>query len=166
MLPFLMRRDNEHTCDELRLMASRYCAANETCRQQARQKLTSWGATHDEAEEIADWLQSEGYINEERYAKTYAESKVRYQHWGRKKIEYQLRGKGIDNAIIHQALRDIDENVYMQVLTDTATAKARTMHNGSDEQRNKMISFLTSRGFEYELIITTLDNMTITKNEI
>lgn len=161
-----MRRDKEHTRDELRLMAARYCAANETCRQQARQKLTGWGATHDEADEIADWLQTEGYINEERYAKTYAESKVRYQHWGRKKIEYQLRSKGIDNAIIQQALRDIDEKIYLQALADTATAKARTMHDESDEQRNKMISFLTSRGFEYELIITTLDNMTISKNEI
>ena len=147
-------------------MSARYCAANEACRQTLRQKLYAWGAAADEAAAIVDWLVAGGYIDEERFAKAYVDSKVRYQQWGRKKIEFQLRGKGLDAATIRHALQGIDEETYLGVLANLARTKAKSLPAADpDNRRLRLTSYLMGRGFEYDLINNIIDDILRERND-
>ncbi|MBQ9418642.1 MAG: RecX family transcriptional regulator [Bacteroidales bacterium] len=126
--------------------ARRYCAYAEQCESAVRQKLASWGATANESSSIIEQLRAERYLDDERYARAYCESKLLHQHWGRMKVAYQLRIKQLPREVIDGALNAIDEDAYLQMLQEVAARKRKEL--GEDPQADrKLISFLAARGF-------------------
>ena len=69
---------------------------------------------------IIDRLKHERYLDNERYARAYCRDKLRFNGWGRIKIGYMLRGKGIEQEFIDAALADIDEEQYADILHEAA----------------------------------------------
>ena len=136
--------------------AALYCAANESCRQSIRRKMDAWGTSRDMMDDVIEWLCSENYINEERFAHAYVESKIRYQHWGRQKIKMQLQSKAIDPEVIQRAMSQIDEELYDAMLLRVAREKLRIMALPLDEVSIKLNVFLQSRGFESHKVAEAL----------
>lgn len=153
--PMEPHTDN-HTL-ELALLnrARHYCAAEEQCEFDVRNKLDAWGVDDEEmADRIVDRLVDEGYLDAVRYATRYAESKMLHAHWGRDKVAYQLRLKRLPSATVRQALESVDDEVYLQMLADLAAKKFREY---ADER--KLTRFLLSRGFRYAEINQVLINI-------
>lgn len=137
--------------------AEQYCAQNEQCRSAVMDKLALWGAHHDLAEKIVDYLVKNDFINETRYCLTYSESKLHLQKWGRIKIAYQLRAKRIEKKKIDEALQHLDPEQYRDTLYQLAVDKNATLHEDDPRKRQaKLVSFLSSHGFEMDEIMTTL----------
>lgn len=147
-----MKDSKELSEQELRSKAAAYCVANEQCRQSVSRKLTEWGSDGDEAKRIVDWLCVERFIDERRYCKAYVESKLRYQHWGRSKVEYQLRSKGIERDVIAEAMANVDDDEYEAILRGVAERKLESLKGTPFAVRTKLMSFLMSRGFESGLV--------------
>ena len=140
--------------------AEQYCVAGEQYRLSVEKKLLSWGADSDAADKIIAHLCDNDFINEARYCRIYCESKLHLQKWGRKKIVYQLRMKGIDNAIINEAISNIDPEQYRDTLAQLAAAKKRTLHEADPMRcRQKLMAFLASHGFEMNEILAALQDI-------
>lgn len=134
--------------------AKKYCAYQERSQWEVRQKLHSWQLPEEQAEWIISELISENFLNEMRYAKAYTEGKFRSKGWGREKISYNLKAKGISNYCIAKALEGISET-YESRLQQEAEKWVRT-HTDSLQQRQKLIAFLIRKGYAYTDIMKYL----------
>ena len=137
--------------------ARRYCALQERCHQEVRDKLYGWGSHQEEVEQVIGQLIGEGYLNEQRFAEHYAVSKFRQKGWGRVKIREALRFKKVSAPCIKNGLAAIDDEEYIACLT-AAVAKQRTKLKGRNEwEREQRIKrYLLTRGFEGDLITDAL----------
>lgn len=136
-----------------------YCASDEQCASAVRQKLRAWGADGCQVDDIVDRLTDEGYLDEERYARAYCESKMLRSGWGRLKVAYQLRLKQLPRAAVDAGMAAVDDEAYMAVLEQAAMKKAATLRGADDaERRRKLTAFLAQRGYTMDEI-----NQVITK---
>ena len=137
------------------------CSQREYNEAEIRSKLKTWGAEAVDIEEIMEELISQNFINDLRFAVAYARDKVRLNHWGKIKVRYMLSMARVSHAIIDQALNEIDDEVYLDVLGDLLKKKARELKNESDAslKRQKSVRFALGRGFEMELIINVANSL-------
>ncbi len=136
-----------------------FCAYQERCHADAKEKLFSLGAWKKDHDEIISILIQENYLNEERFAIAFAGGKWRIKRWGRIKIKYELKQRGISEYCIKKSLREIDEEEYLEVLNKLASEKYESLKNAQWLVRKKRtIEFLVGRGFETDLVFKALPN--------
>lgn len=129
-----------------------YCAYQERCHGEVREKLFSLGVRIKEHDGIIAALIEENYLNEERYAMAYAGGKWRIKRWGRNKIRYSLKQKKVSDYCIRKALKQIDEDEYLAVLTELATEKYAALKKEQYlVRKKKTMDFLLARGVEPEI---------------
>jgi regulatory protein len=142
-----------------------YCAYQERCHQEVKEKLYALGVWKRDHDEIIATLIEENYLNEERFAIAYAGGKFRIKGWGRIKIKYELKQKQVSEYCIKKALKQIDESDYIAKLTKLATEKYQSLKG---EQylirKKKTIDYLVGRGFELGLINFVISELSPTQN--
>ena len=133
--------------------ARRYCAIQERCHQEVRDKLYACELHQEQVEQVIGQLISDGYLNEQRFAEHYAVSKFRQKGWGRVKIRETLKFKKVSTPCISKALAAIDDDEYTAYLK-AAVEKQRTKVKGRDEweREQRVKRYLLTRGFEGDLI--------------
>ncbi len=146
---------------ELLSRAAKYCAKKETSEFDMRRKLEKWGASGQQIQRIIDKLKELDFINSLRYARAFASDKFRFNSWGKIKIAYHLHQKNISQTDIQQALDEIDQELYLQILTKILTNKLKSLQKEQDSRklRQKLIQYAASKGFEYELIEQVLNQI-------
>ena len=133
--------------------AMRFCAYQERTQQEVREKLAGLGVWGDEAEEMISRLITENFINEERYAKTYAGGKFRLKKWGRMKILQGLKQKGISEYSIKKGMQEIESDLYIQTLENLLEEKSRMEKEKNPYKRKHKISlYLIGKGYEPDLV--------------
>lgn len=125
----------------------KYCAFQDRCIQEVRQKLASEGFRGEQAEFVIAELISEGFLNEERFARSFARGKFRINQWGRVKIEAGLRAKGISAACIRLGLSEIRDEEYASMLKRIAV-KLKPSGKLGPKERRLWMQRLMSRGIE------------------
>lgn len=138
--------------------AERYCANEEQCRTSVRKKLCDWGASLEVSGKIVNRLLDQGFIDERRFARYYVSSKLRTQKWGRLKVVYQLRSKQVPPKYITEALTEVSDEEYHELMLGVAQTKWSTYPTDEPgaKRRAKLVTFLASRGFESAEIQTML----------
>lgn len=144
--------NHEWSLDELKHKAEAYCATAEHCNAEIVTKLKQWGAQSEQIEDILLHLATQRYIDEARYCHAFAHDKVRYQGWGRIKVRAALFAKHLPSSLINQAIADIDENEYFDVLKRVIDTKKRAINSKDPMAREKLIRFCLQRGFTYDEI--------------
>ena len=141
---------------------SNTCARREICEQDALKKLFQWQVPEEEQAKIMAQLVQYGFIDNERYARAYAEDKMKYNRWGARKVEMMLRSKGIDDDIISAAIDEVsDEDCQMETLRKLLEEKARSLRNETDpyKKKQKLLRFAISRGFDYGDVLDALEDL-------
>jgi len=131
-----------------------FCAYQERCHAEVREKLYALGAPTDEVDEAMASLVEEDYLNEERFAISYAGGKFRINHWGKTKIRLELRRKHVSDYCIRRALAEIPEEDYRETLLELLRKKAaesRTADAPPSQRREKLVAYAVQKGFEAEL---------------
>lgn len=130
-----------------------YCAYQERCHSEVKEKLYSLGVWKKEHDELISTLIEENYLNEERYAIAFAGGKWRVKRWGRVKIKYELQQKQVSDYCIKKAMKQIEEDEYQRVLKELADEKYASLKADQYMIRyKKTLDYLTRRGFEPALI--------------
>lgn len=124
----------------------KFCAYQERCQQDVRLKLKNSLLSSEEKEFVISELISEDYLNEERYARSFTRGKFRIKKWGRRKIVFALRAKGISEPCIKNGLKEISASDY------EATIKSEIARYSKKYSNQALMRFLASHGFEAELI--------------
>jgi len=129
----------------------KYCAYQERCQSEVRQKLREWQIEKEKAEQLVKQLVSENYINDERFAKAFARGKFKINSWGIARITYELRRRNISENHIAQALKEIDAQTYKDTLTKI-TNQWLAKHKTETEfvQKQKLFRYLLSKGYRGE----------------
>ena len=137
--------------------AYKYCAYQERCQQEVREKLYSFQLQEDEVENIIVKLIEENFLNEERFAIAFAGGKFRVNNWGKSKIKQTLKQKQVSEYCIKKGLSVIDTDNYIGVLKKLASSKNKTLHDANKFARAKKLqNYLLSKGFENDLIMTEI----------
>ena len=137
----------------------RYCAYQERCHRDVREKIMSYDVYGDDLEEIMVYLIEQNYLNEERFAITYAGGKFRLKRWGRNKIRFELEHREISEYCIQKALNEIDEEEY-----ETALTKLIEDQLNKDPKldlllaKDKTLKYCTGRGYEIDTVLRILRN--------
>ena len=138
-----------------------YCTYQERSHYEVKQKLYELGVRTNDHDEIIASLIDEDYLNEERFAIQFAGGKFRMKQWGKKKILYALREKKVSDYSIKKALAEINEEDYLEVLKKLAEEKYKLLKDEQYlERKKKTIDYLIQKGYEYDIVNTTLSSLT------
>ncbi|QJD97931.1 RecX family transcriptional regulator [Mucilaginibacter robiniae] len=133
--------------------AEHYCAYQERSQQEVREKLYDMGMYPTGVEQVITQLIIDNFLNEERFAKAYAQGKFRMKSWGRNKIKQGLKLKRVPDKLINKALQTIDGDDYLHTLEDLLQKKQEQIQeNDAFKRRYKLVQYALSRGFESDLI--------------
>ncbi|MCR5078239.1 MAG: RecX family transcriptional regulator [Prevotella sp.] len=134
------------------------CAKGEHCSGELLEKMRRWGLPEDAQARILEKLTSLHYVDDARYTEFFVHDKIRYNKWGRRKIEQALWMKKIDGSISSVVLDAVPEEEYLEVLRPLLQSKYRTIKAESDYERSmKLIKFAVGRGFTIDLIRKCID---------
>jgi len=134
--------------------ARRYCALQERSHQELRDKLYQWDLHKAEVEEIISQMIEENFLNEERFAIAFAGGKFRIKHWGKIKIEHELRLHRVSERLIREALESIDTKEYLDALRDVLKKKQKDYADlPIPHQKRRLLTYAYSRGFERNLVL-------------
>jgi regulatory protein len=145
------------TPDEILSRMERFCAWQERAPAEVYKKLNELGAAGETAGMILGILRDDGYFDEQRFASTYARGKLRMNNWGKIKIRLALRAKGISPEVISQALSNLDETEYLEILGAVIRKKKASCKDSADS-RHKTVEAALRMGFEPELVFSEVKN--------
>lgn len=139
--------------EQIFLKLSALCARAEHCQHEMTEKMRRWQVPEEAQAAVMQRLISEHFVDDERYARAFVADKIRYNKWGRRKVEQALYMKRIDGKIIDSVLSSVSADDYLSVLRPLIAAKRRTTKASSDyELRGKLVRFALSHGFTMDLI--------------
>ena len=137
------------------------CSRSEKCLFDVKKKLLEWEVP-EAFEEISKLLLEEKFIDEERYATSFVNDKVRFSKWGFQKVRYHLRSKNIKSATIESAIGYFDKDVYKEILLSEIEKKNRSIKlDDQYKRKQKILAFGAGRGYETNLIYSVISELNI-----
>lgn len=144
--------------EEAYLALATLCAQAEHCQYEMTEKMRRWELSEEAQARIMERLVNERYVDDERFARAFIKDKVRYNKWGRRKVEQALWQKHIDKDIRQRALDDVDDEEYLAVLRPLLKQKRKSTKAENDYELNrKLVRFALGRGFTFDIIRQCID---------
>jgi len=160
-----MKSECKYSFQEAQLRLESYCAYQERCDKEIETKLFQWNFPKDQTVLLIDYLKTNSFLNNERFAFSFVSGKIRFKKWGRIKIKYHLSQKGIDKELIALAFKEIDLDEYWNNLLHLTQRKfIDTKETNVWQKKSKMSRFLVSKGYESDLIREAIDAVFIELN--
>ena len=148
----------EMTEQEAYLQLAALCAQAEHCQREMREKMRRWELDETVQNCVLDRLVRERFVDDERYARAFVKDKIRYNKWGRRKVQQALWQKGIDSEIQRKVLDEIDEKEYLDILRPLLRQKRKSIKAQNDYELNqKLLRFALGRGYTFDIIRQCID---------
>ncbi len=155
-----MANKKVYSIKEGRTKAMKYCAYQERTQQQVRDKLYEWGLYGDEVEEVISYLITENFLNEERFAKSYASGHFRMKKWGKIKIKQGLEQKKLSAYCIKKGMQEIDSSEYIETLNELLDKKYHTLKDSNIYiRKQKAVKHLLQKGYEADLVWAAMEDI-------
>lgn len=147
--------------EEIKSKLEFWCAYQERSIHEVENKLMEF-QNLDESQRnyLIDFLVSNNFLNENRFIEAFVSGKINIKKWGKLKIKYHLISKKIPNQLITKALQDVDKEVYWNNLCNLLQRKddqLKLKYSDKYIKANKIAHFLTSKGYESELIMNVIN---------
>lgn len=160
----MFRKSPPITEEEALKKLAALCAKAEYCTGDLDEKMRRWGLNDKARQRNIEYLIDHQYVDNMRYCQAFINDKIKYNKWGRRKIEQALWMKHIQEDVSKTVLDSIDDNVYVDILRPLLKTKWPTIHAETDYERSmKLIKFAMSRGFDMALIRRCIDEDIITE---
>ncbi len=131
----------------------KYCAYQDRCHQEVRTKLINLGIYGDTLEEIIAELIGDNFLNEERFARSFARGKFRMRRWGKNRILSELKFRKISEYCIRKAMSEIEDEEYIQALNEVIQKKNKHLKEKDPfKAKNKLANYAIGRGYEIDLV--------------
>lgn len=157
----------QKTEQEAFLTLAALCAQAEHCQWEMTEKMRRWELPEEAQARIMERLTKERYVDDERFARAFIKDKIRYNKWGRRKVEQALWQKHIAEDIRQQTLDEVSNEEYLDVLKPLIKQKRKTIKAKNDYEINqKLMRFALSRGFTFDIIRQCIDVEDTDENEL
>lgn len=152
-----------YSVEEAKMKIERYCAYQDRCHYEVETKLRSFGLLPDTIDQLMLDLIQNQFLDEERFARSYASGKHKIKLWGRKKIEIKMKEKRVSSACIKLGLSEIDEELYLSNLQHLVDLKweAEKKIKKKFDRRGKVATYLINKGYESDLVWNALEKYPI-----
>ena len=138
--------------------AQAYCSYQERCINDMYRKLQEWKVKNEVSEKIINHLVDDDFINEERFVRNFAGSKFRIKKWGKNKIIYELKKRGIPDLIIQIGLEEIEDEEYLHALKELLSKKNFSLKEKDPAKRKfKLARYAISKGYRSSLVWDVLN---------
>ena len=151
-------KKSTYTLEEAKRKLEKYCIYQDRCHKEIEQKIRDMGMIRQASEVIQLHLMEHDFVNEERFARSFARGKFKIKKWGKRRIINELKQRDVSRYNIEAGLSEINEEDYEQTLEETGRKKFETVHESNTfKKRKKVADFLLRKGFEshkvYELLM-------------
>ena len=136
-----------------------FCIYQERCIQEVKKKLTRLQVIAKTKSKIIDHLIEDDYLNEVRFAKSFIQGKLRIKKWGRIKLNYELRIRGIKKFIIDEEINKISKEDYYDYFNEFSNNKIKTLKGSKEQKKRSFVNYFTYRGWENNLIYEKLNEI-------
>ena len=141
------------TVDEIQKKLEHYCVYQDRCHQEVENKMREYRLIPEAREKILLHLMQHNFLNEERFAQSFARGKFRIKKWGKKRIIRELKNKDISEYNIKKGLKEIEESEYLETLNKLVFQKESSLsETNAFKKKQKIFEFVYRRGFESNLI--------------
>ena len=155
-----MNTSKTYSLDEARKKLEYYCSYQERCHKEVEQKLKGMKMIPEARNIILLHLMENNYLNEERFAKTFARGKFRIKKWGRRRLTLELRKKDVSKNNINLALKEIPDIEYIEVFNELSEKKANSLRENSKlKKKRKLQDYLLYRGWETHLVYDRVNEL-------
>ena len=124
-----------------------YCAYQDRCHEEVIQKLRSMKMDQDEIDQIIVQLIADNFLNEERFACSYARGKHRIKHWGKIRIVNELKFRKISQYNINLALKEITTEEYEATFHNLAEQNWESIRESNPLKKRKKFCDYVLQGF-------------------
>ena len=147
------KKDIAYSLKEATRKLEGYCAYQDRCHKEVNSKLKEMGMISAAMDEIVGHLIKENFLNEGRFARSFARGKFNIKKWGKKRIINELKQRDITKYNLKLALKEIDEDIYLETLEILAKKRAMQLtETNVFKKRKKLADYLLYRGWESPLV--------------
>ena len=156
----MYKKPTSTTVSEALHKLEHYCAYQDRCHKEVEEKLSTFNLIPEAKEKIILHLIEHNYLNEERFAKSFARGKFKYKNWGKSRIIRELKLRGISEFNIKTALKEIPEDEYIEKLNQISRKKLDTITESNIfKKKKKLADYLLYRGWESHLVYEKVNEL-------
>jgi len=145
----------------LRLLNFKPRSESELRQRLARKKLPA-----EAIESVIAKLQKEGMLDDEKFAKLYALSRIQSRVFGKGQIRRELTHRGVSPAFVTKAMESIEDFDEFEVAKDLAARRVGHMKgSSSDTKKRRLHGMLLRRGFPTDVIFKVLRELSVSEDE-
>ena len=155
-----MLKKKSYSLNEAKKKLENFCSYQERCHKEVEEKLRVLGMIQSASQEIIAQLIQEDYLNETRFAKNFARGKFRIKNWGRNRISRELKSRNISDYNIKMGMQEFTDIEYEETFYNLIEKRKKSVeHLPIDQQKKKIFSYLSYRGWEHEKIFDALNQL-------
>ena len=148
----------EMTKEQVLLKLTSMCSSSEHCSGEMLKKMDDWEVDPRTQSEVMAYLIKEKYIDDRRFCRFFVNDKIKYNKWGRRKVEQALWQKRIDSDISREVLDEVPDKIYTDILKSLLKDKKKSVKGRNDyEIKAKLVRFAVGRGFTFDIINRCID---------
>ena len=148
------------TIDEAKKKLEHYCAYQERCHKEVRQKLRDMRMIPEAIDLITVHLIQHNFLNEERFAKAFVQGKFNIKKWGKRRLTLELKQKDIAKSNINQAIKEINDDIYIEAFNNLAEKQFSSIKESNNlKKKKKLIDYLLYRGWETHLVYDKVNEL-------
>ena len=156
----MLHKKKTYTVDEAKRKLESYCAYQERCHKEVRQKLKDMYMIPEAIDIIIVHLMEHNFLNEERFSKSFARGKFKIKKWGRRRIILELKKRDISKVNINLALTELNEEEYVEVFNDLAEKRMLSINESNPlKKKKKLADYLLYRGWESPMIYEKVNKL-------
>jgi regulatory protein len=153
-------QDKSYTVKEALIKLMKYCAYQDRCHKEVEEKLQKMNMIPAAQEQIIIQLIQEGFLNEERFTRSFVRGKFNAKNWGKRKIKMHLQQKNIPEHLIKIGMQEIKNEDYLETLHQLANKKWRSLGYAKDAKaKQKLIQHLLYKGYESSLVYEVVNDL-------
>lgn len=147
--------------DNAVIRMGKYCSYTERSIDEVKKKLKTLGVSVEDTQLVMERLTKMGFLNESRFASAFVSGKFRMKKWGKKRIEMEMKRKGVSNELIEKGISGLSQEEYIEALdtllqkkwnTIARTSKETDDYEAKQRQKQKLIRFALQKGYEMDLV--------------
>ncbi|SIS40482.1 regulatory protein [Zobellia uliginosa] len=155
-----MNTERAYSIEEAKRKLEGYCAYQDRCHKEVVAKLREMRMIPEAIDQIVVHLIQENFLNEERFAQSFARGKFSIKKWGRNRIVSELKQRNISKYNIATALKEIDPEDYQKTLDALAEKRlAQISERNPQKRKKKLADYLLYRGWESHLVYEKLKEL-------
>jgi regulatory protein len=156
----MFKKQKSYTVKEALLLLERYCIYQDRCHVEVEKKIDDINMINEVKEHIIIHLIQHNFLNEERFAKSFARGKFNIKKWGKYKIKNELKFRKISTYNIKTAMAEIDDDTYFKTIETLVTKKANSLtEKNSFIKKKKVLNYLLQKGYEFKDVIEVINKI-------